>query len=131
VPLTRPAEISNGVSLSDKLTGAVSLRGFVSEYSAVDALLSAVVDELPPNKHGVAVPGSQDNVLTGADELASLAAIPVTVGAIVPAIEGETRCIPVLRDEPERITQSPHLSSEGRSPEIRGPERNARHHLRP
>lgn len=67
MPAIRPAKISDCISLSDKL--GTKVRRFVSKYCTVDSVLPAVVDELPPNKHGVCILGAKDNVLAGADEL--------------------------------------------------------------
>ena len=54
--------ISDCISLSDKL--ARSVAAFVSEHCAVDADLSAVVDEFSPNKHGVGTLCSEDDFFT-------------------------------------------------------------------
>lgn len=85
MPFTRPAEISNGVSLSDKV--GRSQFAFVSEDGTVDALLSTVVDELSPNKHGISVACSKNDVLSGADELTALASVFVVIATIVPFVE--------------------------------------------
>lgn len=71
MPQTRPAEISDGVSLSDKVGAAV--LGFVSEHGAVDALLSAAVDESAPNKEGISFPSAQTDIFARTDELFSSA----------------------------------------------------------
>ena len=84
MPFTRPAEISNGVSLSDKV--GRSEAAFVSEHGAVDALLAAVVDELSPDEHGVSVSGAKNDVLAGANELDPLATVSIFVGAIMSLI---------------------------------------------
>ena len=81
MPFTRPAEISNGVSLSDKVGRTEA--AFVSENSAVDALLAGIIDELSPNKHGVSVSGSEHDVLSGSDKLTSLSSVSVVIAAIV------------------------------------------------
>jgi len=86
MPFTRPAEISDGVSLSDKVGRSIAGRGFVSEYGAVDAGLSAVVDELSPHKEGISVAGPENNVFSWSDKLASLSSVLVLVGAIVSLI---------------------------------------------
>jgi hypothetical protein len=85
MPFTRPAEISNGVSLSDKV--GRSEVAFVSEHGAVDALLAGIVDELSPNKHGVSVSGSENDVFAGADKLTALSSVSVFIAAVVPFIE--------------------------------------------
>lgn len=69
MPLTRPDVISDRICLSDKLGTLVAVRGFVSEHSAVDPLLSAVINEFSPNKHGIGVAGSECDDLAGANEL--------------------------------------------------------------
>jgi hypothetical protein len=103
VPLTRPAEISNGVSLSDKLGRAVSVGRFVSEDGAVDAFLfrDRVVNELSPDEHGVSVSSAENNVFPRADELAPSPAIRVAVAAVVPFIEFEAGDIAIFRHVPE------------------------------
>lgn len=85
MPFTRPAEISNGVSLSDKV--GRSEAAFVSEDGAVDALLPGIVDELSPNKHGVSVSGSKNDVLAGSDKLAALSSVSVFIATVMPLIE--------------------------------------------
>lgn len=67
MPLTRPDEISNGISLSDKL--AAFMVALVDEDRAIDSGLSAIVDELSPNENGITFEGSEDDAFAGADEL--------------------------------------------------------------
>lgn len=78
MPFTRPAVISDCVSLSDKVTAFEF--AFVSEYGTVDALLSAVINELSPNEKGVSRKSSEDDSLTGTGELASRSIVFVFVG---------------------------------------------------
>ena len=85
MPFTRPAEISNGVSLSDKV--GRSEAAFVSEHGAVDALLPGIVDKLSPNKHGVAISGSKHDMLTGTDKLTALSSVLIFIAAVVPFVE--------------------------------------------
>lgn len=112
MPFTRPAEISNGVSLSDKVAGAVSVRRFVSEDGAIDSCLSAVVDKFSPDKHGVSVSSSKNNVFAGTDELASFASVLVLIGAVVSLIEFQATLVAVLRDVPKLF----HFSVNSLSP---------------
>lgn len=102
MPFTRPRAISNGVSLSDKLTTAIALGRFVSEHGAVDALLPAVIDELAPDEHGVTVSGPENDVLAGANELAPLSSVSILVGAVVSLIEFKATFVAVLCDVPVR-----------------------------
>lgn len=67
MPLIRPDEISDGISLSDKL--AAFVEALVDEDCAVDSALSAIVNKLSPNEDGIAFEGSEDDVFAGADEL--------------------------------------------------------------
>lgn len=67
MPFTRPDEISNGISLSDKL--AAFVEALVDEDCTVNSGLSAIVNELSPNEHGIAFEGSEDDVFARADEL--------------------------------------------------------------
>ena len=73
------------------------MRAFIPEGRTVDALLPAIVDELAPNKESVSVSGSQDDVLSWADELRDLPLpTPSLVGVVLP-MECETGSIAVLR----------------------------------
>ena len=94
MPAIRPEAVSNCIRLSNEVR--TSPGGLVAESSAVDALLSAVVDELSPSEHGVGVFCSQNNLLSGADELSALAAIGVSVAAVMPLIEFEAVKISIL-----------------------------------
>ena len=85
MPFTRPAEISNGVSLSDKV--GRSEAAFVSEHGAVDALLAGIVDELPPNKHGVSVSGPQNDVFSGSNKLTALSSVSIVITTVMPLVE--------------------------------------------
>ena len=78
MPFTRPAEISDCVSLSDKLAALVAR--FVSEYRAVDAALPAGVREAAPHKHGIASFCAEDDFFSGADEQNASAAVCVFMG---------------------------------------------------
>jgi hypothetical protein len=122
MPFTRPAEISNGVSLSDKV--GRSEFAFVSKHGTIDSLLSAIVDELSPNKHGISVSGSQHDVFAGADKLTSLSSVSIVIAAVVPLVEIKTTQIAVLRDVPIRQSQRP--SSGVRNPGAPAPARNGR-----
>jgi hypothetical protein len=67
MPQTRPDEISDGVSLSDKERRFV--RAFVAEQSALDTFLPVVtVDGSSPNKDGVSVNCSQDDLFAWTDK---------------------------------------------------------------
>jgi hypothetical protein len=98
MPQTRPAETSNGVSLSDKLTREVS--AFVSENGAIDACLSNIAFESPPDPQRVAFPRSQDKLLSGAAEQFGIAPIGISPAAIVPVEEPLRNCVAVLCDPP-------------------------------
>ncbi|WP_331373833.1 hypothetical protein [Sinorhizobium chiapasense] len=77
MPLTRPAVISDCVSLSDKVGREV--RAFVAKDSTVDALLPAGIDEFSPDEQGVAISCSENNLLSGPSEEHSLPAVPISV----------------------------------------------------
>jgi hypothetical protein len=83
MPLTRPAVISDGVSLSDKL--GREERTFVSKDGALDPVLlrDGVVDVVSPNKEGISSRCAQDDAVAGTNELESLAAIFVLVCAVM------------------------------------------------
>ena len=89
MPFTRPAVISDGVSLSDKLRGRD--RSFVSEDGAFDSGLlgDCIIDIFSPNKEGVSSRCSQDDVEARADKLKSGASISVSLfSGIVSLVEG-------------------------------------------
>lgn len=88
MPFTRPDEISDCVSLSDKL--GREDRTLVAEHGAVDSLLAAGVDEFSPNKERVGISCAKDNLLAGAGEEVSLAAVTVAVAGIMSFIEFQT-----------------------------------------
>lgn len=69
--------ISDCVSLSDKL--GRKMRTLISEDRAVDAILTAVVDELAPDEKSVCVSCSKDDAFSGSDELRALSAIAVMI----------------------------------------------------
>lgn len=100
VPQTRPAEISNGVSLSDKVTRLD--RPFVPEQTALDAFLArdGLVEMLSPNKHGISGAGAQDDVFPWPDELALPLSSWALVAAVVAQIEAEAGSVAVLCDPP-------------------------------
>lgn len=102
MPLTRPAEISNGVSLSDKLTRQD--RPFVSEQATLDAFLpwDGFVEMLSPNKDGIAGIGAQDDVLTWADALTLPFSSWALLAAVVAQIEREAGPVAVFGDVPVR-----------------------------
>jgi len=79
------------------------VRGFVAKDGAIDALLSAVVDELAPDEHGIAISGPENNVLSRANELAPLSTVLVVVGAVMSLIEFKATFVAVLRDVPKRF----------------------------
>jgi len=66
MPQTRPHEISDCVSLSDKLRTLV--RGFVSKACAVDALLPRIINESSPDKEGIGFPCAEHDFFTRAAE---------------------------------------------------------------
>ncbi|WP_120632609.1 hypothetical protein [Ruegeria sp. EL01] len=101
MPLTRPAEISDKVSLSDKVRGAVS--AFVTEDSAIDTCLTGGIEELAPDEEGVAGPRSEDDFLPWTREQASSASVFVLVCGIMSFIEFQAGAVAVLGDPPQRL----------------------------
>ena len=115
VPRTRPCEISNGVSLSDKL--GRKDRAFVPKRGAVDSLLTAGVDEAPPDKESVGIEGSQDDLFAGAAEERAHATVTVLIGAVVPLVEFKTGWVAVFREIPVwHITSPPSPKPRRRPP---------------
>jgi hypothetical protein len=99
MPRTRPREISNGVSLTDKLRR--ERRPLIPEQAAFDPALPVLpVSGKPPNKHGVAGIGSENDALPWARELA-LFRRTVFSAAVVPAVEREAGAVAVTREEPK------------------------------
>ncbi len=78
------------------------MMAFVSEHGAIDAFLSAVVNELSPNKERVCCLGSQDNLFSGADKLLSLTPIGVVIAAVMPLVECEAVKVAILCQPPQR-----------------------------
>ena len=72
------------------------MLAFVSENGTVDALLSAIVDELAPDEHGVALQRPQHEFFAGANEQFSPAPIGVSVRAVVPLVEREAIKVTIL-----------------------------------
>ena len=95
MPAIRPEAISNFIRLAYEFRALV--WAFVSENGAVDSSLPAVVDELPPDKQGICVGGSQDDLLTGADKLSAPASISIFVATVMTFVEGKAIFIPVFR----------------------------------
>jgi hypothetical protein len=94
MPLARPAVISDSVSLSDKEGREV--RAFIAENCAVNSLFSAVINEIPPNKHGVTASCSKDDFLSGANKQSAFSPVFIMVGGVMPLIELEEGSVPVL-----------------------------------
>ena len=97
--------ISDCVCLSDKLGSPV--RTFVPEYRAVDALLSAGVDKLPPDKESVSVSGSEDNFLPRPGKQHSLPTVAVAVAGVVTLIEFKAGGIAIFRQIPKGLRRTP------------------------
>lgn len=84
MPATRPEAISNRIRLTYE--GAGSVRAFVSEYGAIDSVLSAVIDELSPHEEGVSCAGAEYNFLAGPHEQFCVPPICIDVSRIVALI---------------------------------------------
>lgn len=98
MPRTRPREISNGISLSDKLRRED--RPLVSEHGAVDAVLlwDGVINKASPNKESVGVECSEYDMLAWADELTGRSVAPI--GAVMPFVEFEAGLVAIFREPP-------------------------------
>ena len=79
------------------------MRGLISEDRAIDALLTAAVDELPPAKEGIGISGAKDNLFPRPHEQGSHPSIAVTIGRIVTLVEFEAIPIAVLCEPPKRF----------------------------
>jgi hypothetical protein len=94
MPAIRPEAISNRVRLSYEIRAAI--RSFIAEDGTVNALLSAVVDELSPDKHGVGALGSKHDLFSWPNELSALSSVGVSVGAVMSFVQFKAITISVL-----------------------------------
>ena len=97
----RPEAISDRIRLSYEARAA--RRSLIPEDSTIDTILSAVVDEASPHKQSVRSQGSEHNLFARPDELGTLAAIGVSIGAVMPLIHREAVFVAVFREPPERF----------------------------
>src|SRR5687768_9167632 len=110
MPPIRPAVISDGVSLSDKLRAP--LGAFVPEHGAVDAVLPSsstlvdtVIDELPPDKHRdkwMIRIVAKHNGLSRPDELRQTPAVSVSSRRVMPLVHRQTFDVAILCQPPIR-----------------------------
>ena len=101
MPAIRPEAVSNEIRLAYEF--AAAMRSLIPKDSAVDSLLPAIVLESPPDEQGASSLGSQNNLLSGADELSPLSAIGVSVSAVMPFVQSEAVTISVLSQPPKRL----------------------------
>src|SRR6266705_1761080 len=101
MPAIRPEAISNLIRLAYEARAA--RRSLIPKDRAVDSLLAAVVDELSPDPHGAGALSSQDDLFARPNELSALAAIRVSIGAVVALVHGEAVFIAIFREPPERF----------------------------
>ena len=94
MPLIRPAEISDCISLSDKFRRKVG--ALVSEDGTIDAFLATVVDEFAPDEQCVASPRPENDLFSGADKKNSFASIFVFITRIVSFIQLETGFVTIF-----------------------------------
>jgi hypothetical protein len=93
VPFTRPAEISDGVSLSHKLGREIFPFRVIGEDVVINSGLSlsgvnidAVIDELSPSPKSKPVKRSKGDALARPEALRSLSTVSIFVCRIVPFI---------------------------------------------
>lgn len=99
VPRTRPREISNGVSLTDKIRR--ERLAFVSEQAAFDATLTVFpMAGVSPNENSGPGVVAQDDVRARPDKL-PLRARRSLPAAVVPTIEREAGSVAVSRKPPK------------------------------
>lgn len=98
MPATSPDRISDSVSLSDKV--GREERPLVSEECAVDAWLSAVADEVSPNKSGISGCCSEDDLFARSRKQTAHPPVPILVGRVMPFIQGKNGSISVSGDPP-------------------------------
>ncbi len=108
MPAIRPEVISNRIRLTYEL-GALDVA-LVAEHGAVNPGLSlagsgvdAVINELPPHPTCQAVERPKHDMLAGAYELTTDAAVCVPTRRIMPLVEREACPVPVLRQPPLRL----------------------------
>lgn len=102
MPAIRPERISNCVRLAYEIRAAV-LR-LIAEDRAIDAVLSAIVDEDTPDEERISALGSEHDLFTGADELVAVAGSPigVSIARVVALVESDAIDVSVLCEPPER-----------------------------
>lgn len=91
----RPEAISNLIRLTYEFRAL--MWSFVSEDRAVNTLLSAVVDEVSPDKDCISESSPENDFLSGSDELGTSSAIRVVVATVVPLIHSDAVKVSVLR----------------------------------
>jgi hypothetical protein len=101
VPFTRPDEISNGVSLSDKLTGEMGT--LVPEDRAADSALPTSVFESSPDKERVGFPGAEHDLFSGTAEKTAVSSVSIMASAIVSVIESTALFVAVFREPPQQL----------------------------
>jgi len=99
MPATRPEPISNRIRLAYEFAAAVP--AFVSEHSAVDSALPAVIEESAPHKQRIARVCSEHNLFAWADEQSPLSAVSVLVCAVMPVVEFKAVKIAILCHPPK------------------------------
>jgi hypothetical protein len=94
MPAMRPEAVSNCVRLAYEF--AAKVRAFVTEDSAVDALLSTVIYEFSPGETCVTLLGPEDYFLPRADEELPLLLTFTVIGRVVALIHSKAGLIAVL-----------------------------------
>jgi hypothetical protein len=97
MPFTRPAVISDCVSLSDKVGRAE--RPFVPKNGAFDSVLlgDCVINVFSPDEDGVGHSRSQEDDLPGPNALAADPSVAISICAVVSLIEFQTRFVAIAR----------------------------------
>ncbi len=78
------------------------MLALVSEHGAIDAFLSAVVDESPPHEACVSALGAQYEFVSGANEQPPLSPIGVFVARVVPRVQFKAVKVSIFRHPPYR-----------------------------
>lgn len=102
MPATRPEAVSNCVRLSNEVGAAV--LGLVAEDCAVDSLLAAAIEELPPDEHGVAALSAEDNLFPRANKLRLTLLPGLSEPRVVASVQLKAGAVSVFGEPPDRFS---------------------------
>ena len=107
MPAIRPEAISNRIRLANEVGTPVA--ALVAEHGAVNAVLSAIVDELPPHKERVRADRPERDLFARTNEQDLPPSVRVGASAVVAFIERKALTIAVLCQPPHWLHSLPRL----------------------